>query len=118
LLAFSPWLNLVLMLAMGHCVADFAWQGDRMALEKCPGKAVVMPWPYWLVAHAGIHGFVVAWITGVPLLGLAEWVLHACIDWGKCAGFYRVGLDQTLHLVCKLIWASIAVAMGVRLALS
>ena len=80
--------NLFLMLAMGHFVADFALQGDRMAVEKCPGQGVVLGWGWWLVAHAGIHGFFVAWITGVPLVGLAEWLLHGLIDLGKCRRSY------------------------------
>jgi hypothetical protein len=69
---------------------------------------VVLPWGWWLTAHAAIHGFVVAWITGLPLLGLAEWLVHACIDLGKCRGCYRLNLDQTLHLLCKLLWAVLA----------
>jgi hypothetical protein len=106
--AFTSWFDLVLLLVMGHFLADFALQNDRMAVEKCPGKAVVLPWGWWLTAHAAIHGFVVAWITGLPLLGLAEWLVHACIDLGKCRGCYRLNLDQTLHLLCKLLWAVLA----------
>lgn len=106
--AFTSWFDLALLLVMGHFLADFALQNDRMAVEKCPGKAVVLPWGWWLTAHAAIHGFVVAWITGLPLLGLAEWLVHACIDLGKCRGCYRLNLDQTLHLLCKLLWAVLA----------
>lgn len=101
--------NLVLMLAMGHFVADFALQGDRMAVEKCPGQGVVLGWGWWLCAHAAIHGFFVAWITGVPLLGLAEWLVHSLIDLGKCRRRYGMGIDQCLHLVCKVVWALVAV---------
>jgi hypothetical protein len=108
LLSASSCLDLFVMLALGHCVADFGLQSDRMAVEKCPGKGVAMPWTYWLAAHAGIHGFVVAWITGIPLLGLAEWAVHAGIDLGKCSGLYRLRLDQILHLLCKLVWAVLA----------
>jgi len=50
--------NLFLMLAMGHVLADFALQGDRMAVEKCPGQGVVLGWGWWLCAHA-THGFLV-----------------------------------------------------------
>jgi len=102
--------NLFLMLAMGHFVADFGLQGDRMAVEKCPGQGVVLGWGWWLVAHAGIHAFFVAWITGVPLLGLAEWLLHGLIDLGKCRRFYGMGIDQGLHLLCKLGWTLVAMS--------
>lgn len=101
-------LNLFLMLAMGHFVADFALQGDRMATEKCPGQGVVLHWSWWLTAHAAIHGFFVALITGVPLLGLAEWLAHALIDLGKCRRRYRMGGDQALHLLCKVVWTVLA----------
>ncbi|QNI71881.1 DUF3307 domain-containing protein [Cyanobium sp. NS01] len=100
-------LDLFLLLAMGHFLGDFALQSDRMALEKCPGVRGVLPWGWWLVAHAGIHGFLVAVITGVPLLGLAEWILHAGIDLGKCRRLYSIGIDQMLHLGCKLLWVAV-----------
>ena len=50
---------------MGHFVADFGLQSDRMAVEKCPGKDHTLPWPWWLLAHSGIHAFFVSVITGV-----------------------------------------------------
>jgi hypothetical protein len=100
-------LNLLLLLAMGHFLGDFALQSDRMALEKCPQARGVLPWGWWMAAHGGIHGFLVAVLTGVPLLGLAEWVAHVCIDLGKCRRLYRIGIDQALHLACKLIWVAL-----------
>jgi hypothetical protein len=102
--------NLLLMLAMGHFVADFALQGDRMATEKCPAQGVVLGWGWWLCAHAAIHGFFVGWLTGLPVLGLAEWLLHALIDLGKCRHCYRMGTDQALHLFCKLVWVLVALS--------
>jgi hypothetical protein len=47
---------------------------------------------------------IVALLTGVPLLGLAEWLAHMLIDWGKCRGWYQLLPDQGLHLFCKLLW--------------
>lgn len=111
-------LELFLLLAMGHFVGDFALQSDRMAVEKCRGRDHTLPWSWWLTAHAGVHGFLVALLTGIVWLGVAEWLVHALIDWGKCAGFYRLGLDQTLHLLCKVLWAFSAVHIAARLALS
>jgi hypothetical protein len=43
-------------------------------------------------------------------LGLAEWGLHTLIDMGKCRGRYSLGVDQSLHLLCKLLWAGLTVA--------
>ena len=65
-------LQLFILLILGHFLADFPLQGDRMAVEKCPGKDVVLNWRWWLSAHAATHGFVVALLTGLPVLGLVE----------------------------------------------
>ena len=96
------------LLAMGHFLADFGLQSDRMAVEKCPGRDATLPWPWWLTAHAAIHGLVVALLTGLPLLGLAEWLAHALIDHLKCRGWFGLGMDQGLHLLCKLVWVGLA----------
>jgi hypothetical protein len=105
-------LDLFLMLCLAHFVADFGLQSDRMATEKCPGRGVVLGWPWWLVSHAAIHGFFVAWITGVPLLGLAETLIHVGIDFAKCRHLYRISIDQALHLFCKLIWTCLVLGFG------
>lgn len=97
-------LSLLILLAMTHFLCDFALQSDRMAREKCPGHDVTLPWGWWLGSHCAIHGLGVALITDEPLLGLAETVVHAVIDRLKCAGLYRLAVDQALHLACKLIW--------------
>lgn len=94
---------------MGHCLADYPLQTDRIAIEKCPGCDVTLNWRWWLLAHAGVHAFVVVWVTRVPLLGLGEWVLHTLIDYGKCRGLYNLTVDQSLHLACKILWAVLAV---------
>jgi hypothetical protein len=97
-------LNLFALLVMAHFLADFGLQNDRMACEKCPGKDATLPWQWWLGSHAAIHGFFVAVITGVPLLGVAEWVVHAVIDIAKCRRRFGLMADQILHLLSKLVW--------------
>jgi len=101
--------NLLAFLAMGHCVADYPLQTDRIAIEKCRGCDTTLNWRWWLSAHAGVHAFFVVLITGVPLLGLGEWILHIAIDHGKCRKLYNLAVDQSLHLACKLLWAVLAV---------
>ena len=101
-------LELFTMLAMAHFVADFGLQNDRMAVEKCPGKDVTLPWQWWLASHAAIHGFFVGYLTGLPLLGVCEWVLHAVTDIAKCRKCFGLRTDQTLHLMAKLLWAGLA----------
>jgi hypothetical protein len=102
----SP-LGLLVMLVMGHLVGDFVLQHDRMAIEKCAGSDSTLPWGWWLAGHTACHGLIVALLTGVPLLGLAECLAHALIDWGKCRFRFSLGLDQTLHLLCKVVWVGL-----------
>ena len=96
--------TLLIRLLLGHFVADFPLQGDKMAVEKCPGKDVTLNWRWWLSAHTGTHGFFVALLTGIPALGVAEMVCHFLIDFGKCRFGYKLIIDQILHWGCKLVW--------------
>ena len=103
-------LDLLILLLLGHFVADYPLQGDKMAVEKCPGKDVTLDWRWWLTAHAGTHGFFVALLTGIPLLGVAEMIAHSLIDYGKCRLGYKLLVDQVLHLSFKLIWVAYVMA--------
>ena len=75
--------DLLIMLILGHFLGDFPLQGDKMAVEKCPGKDVTLSWKWWLTAHAGTHGFIVALLTGITALGLAEMLAPFLTDLGK-----------------------------------
>ena len=97
-------LSLALLLAMLHFFCDFGLQSDRMAREKCPGCDVTLAWGWWLVSHAAIHALGVALLTGQPVLGAGEWLLHGLIDRAKCAGRFNLAVDQILHLLCKVLW--------------
>ncbi|QEY33422.1 DUF3307 domain-containing protein [Synechococcus sp. RSCCF101] len=100
------------MLVMGHWLGDFGLQSDRMAQEKCPGCGHTLSWGWWMAAHGGIHGFLVAWISGVAWLGILEWGVHMLIDIGKCRRLYRMVGDQSLHMSCKLLWVLLAGVTG------
>ena len=65
-------LALFALLAMGHFLGDFGLQNDRMAVEKCAGRDVTLPWQWWLTAHAAIHGLLVARFDGVEGGGLPD----------------------------------------------
>jgi len=102
-------------LLCGHSLADFSLQTDIMAKGKNrnrpenrsavpPGQQYAPTWGYWLTSHALIHGMFVGYITGVWWLGLAEFVAHWIIDFGKCENWYGLHVDQGLHVSCKILW--------------
>ena len=95
----------LILLFLAHFVCDFTFQSDRMAREKVPGSDVTLDWRLWLLSHSATHGLAVALITGLPLLGLAELVLHAIIDWSKSRFRFSLLCDQALHIACKCVWA-------------
>ena len=96
----------MIQLLLAHFVCDFALQTDRMAVEKVRGMDETLDWRWWLTAHSATHGLAVSLLTGIPLLGLAEWILHALIDWLKSRLMFSLLLDQTLHVCCKFVWIS------------
>lgn len=104
---------MLLALAVGHALADYPLQGDFLAKAKnrtapIPG----VPWYQALGAHALIHGGVVAALTGVLWLGVAEAVAHFIIDDAKCRGRIDFNQDQALHLAFKAAWVLIAWAVS------
>ena len=98
------------MLGLAHFVCDFGLQTDRMACEKTAGADLTLNWRWWLTAHSATHGLAVAVLTGVPLLGLAETLLHAIIDWSKGRMHFSLALDQGFHLACKVLWVCLIVS--------
>ena len=101
-------------LLVGHLWADFILQSDSMAKGKNrhrepvgvpPGQSAQTVWPYWLTSHAVIHGTLVYFISASLGLAIAETAAHWVIDFGKCENWYGIHVDQSLHGLCKLIWA-------------
>ncbi len=95
-------------LLVGHALADYALQGDSMAINKNRHAKTELqkhvPWYYWMSAHALIHGGAVTLITQSLWLGLAETFCHFLIDYGKCNRLFNINIDQLLHLACKISW--------------
>jgi hypothetical protein len=107
-------LHLLWWFVVGHALADFVLQSSAMARGKSrshQGEPGEPPWYYWLTSHALIHGGVVTIIAGSAGLGLAEFIAHWLIDFGKCENLYGFNTDQLFHLICKLIWISILVGI-------
>jgi hypothetical protein len=83
-----------------------------MAVEKVRGMDETLDWRWWLTAHSDTHGLAVSLLTGIPLLGLAEWILHALIDWLKSRLMLSLLLDQSLHVCCKIAWTYAVIPLG------
>lgn len=102
------WLMILFLLIVAHAAFDYALQGDTVAINKNPNSKTELqkhvPWYYWMVSHALMHGGAVALITNSVWLGLAESVAHFFIDYGKCLKKYSIHGDQLLHIVCKIVW--------------
>lgn len=104
------WLGaLFIAMLAGHYVADRILQPGYLA----NGKRLDDVMERWraLVLHGVAHGFFVSVITSSPILAIAEVVTHAAIDRGKCRGHYGMKTDQSLHVMCKLVWLA-ALALG------
>lgn len=103
---------LLYQLILAHVLCDFVLQSASMAKGKSRHLAFDLGveerarvyWPYWLTAHAIIHGGAVWWVTGIIALGLVETIMHWIIDYAKCEGWTNIHSDQLLHLICKGIY--------------
>jgi hypothetical protein len=108
-------MELLFKLLIAHALADFSLQSDSMAKGKNRHNIVTPPcgqkyipcWPYWLTAHALIHGGSVWLITGNVWLGLIEVIAHWTIDFIKCENKTNPHQDQAMHLLCKIAYSII-----------
>lgn len=101
-------------LVVGHVMADFPLQGDFLAKAKNHRTAIAgIPWWLCLAAHTIICGAGVALVLG-PFWGMVEAVVHYFVDYAKNEGWFGGGekafvTDQAIHLVCRLVYAAIAI---------
>lgn len=105
--------ELLFAMLIGHAVADYPLQGDFLARGKNHRNPITgIAWWIILPAHALIHGGAVWAITGSSLLGLLETVAHCLIDWLKCDERTSFITDQVLHVICKVMWVVIILAIN------
>lgn len=90
-------------LLVGHLIADTVLQPAWLSVAKrTPGlRLAALGW------HGSLHGFSVLMFTGMPLLALAEAVIHPLVDHGKALGWYGVRIDQAVHIACKVVWTGL-----------
>ena len=112
-------MQMLFWLVVGHFLGDFSLQTRWMAKYKNPkqgidpgdlppGQRPMTVWPYCLTAHAAIMGGTVALATGSIWLGIAEFVTHWIVDFGKCVGWYGIHTDQGTHAVLRGLWWALA----------
>ncbi|SEC29516.1 Protein of unknown function [Rhizobiales bacterium GAS191] len=107
-------LTALFWMLVAHAVADFPLQGEWLAtaknqtLNRIPGQTI---WPGALAMHSLIHAAGVQLATGSYLLAAAEFVVHAGIDYVKCAGRISYNQDQLAHVACKVVWAAALMLM-------
>ena len=100
-------IELLALLLFAHFLFDYPLQGDFLSRAKNRFDPIPhVPWYHAMAAHTGMHGFAVWFITGIPLLGLAEMTIHWITDDLKSRGELTFNQDQAIHIVCKLIWAA------------
>lgn len=98
------------LLVFAHNLADYPLQSDFLAQGKNRNTPIgKVFWPHCLAAHSIIHGGFVGVITGSIWLAVAETLIHAATDFAKCEGKISMRTDQTIHYLCKALWAAVAV---------
>jgi len=108
-------IGLFLVLALGHYLADFAWQSPWVAglkgdaLRKGADPHAI----HALTAHAAHHALItvaILWAFGLsPWWAIAVGVTHWLIDLGKARfALYGIHVDQALHLTVLAIVAVLA----------
>jgi hypothetical protein len=81
-----------------------AWHANMDYVAQIPRKHE----RWWAMAlHAGAHG-VGPWVLFGWQFALAEMAAHALIDTGKGKGWYTTVVDQSLHVLCKVVWVLLA----------
>lgn len=104
--------RMALALLAVHWLCDYPLQGQFLSDAKSTGPLRL----YHVVAHAGIQGAGVMFVTGNIYLGVGEWACHAIIDNAKAAGKISFAHDQALHIACKAVWLAAMVVIALRAA--
>ncbi len=102
---------MLFLLIAAHFLADYPLQGDFLAAGKSRTGPGYVPWWHCLLAHAFVQGGFVALITGFWWLGLAEVFIHAITDHLKCEKKVGINTDQAIHIICKIVWAALALSI-------
>jgi hypothetical protein len=105
-------IDILILLILGHFVADYPLQGDF--LSKAKNRYNPIPGiPAWqaLSAHSFIHSGFVYLITGSIYLLFVEFVIHWLTDDQKCKGNLTFNQDQAIHIITKVFIAIVYVGI-------
>ena len=119
---FMSYFHLLYWLLAAHVLFDFPLQGDFLSKGKSRSNPLPgVPWAGCLTAHAFMHGAAVAFLTHSYFLGFFEFFFHWFIDFFELSKprkkelsyeysnpKFWFGFDQSLHILCKVMWAGIA----------
>lgn len=98
-------ISILLLLLAGHAFADFPLSGDIFSKgKKNTTVAENLNWFHTLTIHSSMHGGIVFLITQSTILGISEFIIHWVTDYLKYHGYISVNTDQTIHVVCKIMW--------------
>ena len=102
LLAVAPYLELLLLLCIGHALTDYALISDYMRddIENSP-------YGYTLVAHSLISALPVYMVTGSVVLSLAETISHYVIDALAIGGHINRWQNEVLLIGTKVLWVAL-----------
>lgn len=99
-------IELFALLVFAHFLLDYPLQGDFLSKAKNRFEPIKhVPWYQAMFAHTAMHGLAVGFITGVWIFAVLEMAIHWWTDDAKCCGELTFNQDQTIHIICKLIWA-------------
>jgi hypothetical protein len=105
--------NVIVWLAASHYLFDYPLQGDFLSKGKNHKQPLAgVPWRECLSAHCWLQAVGVYFVTGCFWLGVVEYVAHWWIDYSESEGWFGEGerafnFDQSLHIMCKVLWALI-----------
>jgi hypothetical protein len=103
--------TMLFLLLASHAIADYPLGGRFLAEGKNRHTTLGREcWPHALAAHAVIHGGFIVVVTGSAALGVAETVAHGITDRMRCEGHISLNTDQAIHIACKIVWLSLAIA--------
>jgi hypothetical protein len=102
-------MKILFLLLCVHALTDFQFQNGAMWRSK---RKEHDNWLYWLTAHALICGGGVYLVTQCLILSIVEVVCHWLIDFCKGEEWIDFHLDQTFHLVCRIVY--MIILMGAK----